>query len=116
MPALQVRDFPVELYERLRIRAADEHRSIAQQTIVAVQEHLESGPMPAAGRFVAASASTYPLHAAAANSEAARQERIKQRQRFNALLDDIHSNRPKGFEAAQPIDPVQAVRELRDSR
>lgn len=43
MPALQVRDFPEELYEQLRVRAQKEHRSVAQQTIVAVEEHL-SGP------------------------------------------------------------------------
>ncbi len=42
MPALQVRDFPDDLYEQLRIYAASEHRSIAQQTIVAVEQMLEA--------------------------------------------------------------------------
>lgn len=36
MPALQVRDFPEELYEELREYAAAHHRSMAQQTIAAV--------------------------------------------------------------------------------
>ena len=36
MPALQVRDFPSELYEQLREYSAANHRSIAQQTIFAV--------------------------------------------------------------------------------
>ena len=37
MPALQVRDFPEDLYEKLKEVAAREHRSVAQQTIVAVE-------------------------------------------------------------------------------
>lgn len=37
MPALQVRDFPEELYEELREYAVRNHRSIAQQTIEAVE-------------------------------------------------------------------------------
>ena len=40
MPALQVRDFPDELYERLRVFAAANHRSIAQQTISCVESTL----------------------------------------------------------------------------
>lgn len=40
MPALQVRDFPDELYEQLKTYAASQHRSVAQQTIVAVEQML----------------------------------------------------------------------------
>ena len=45
MPALQVRDFPEELYQSLKTSAARHHRSVAQQTIVAVEEMVrrESG-------------------------------------------------------------------------
>ena len=35
MPALQVRDFPATLYDELKECAARNHRSIAQQTIIA---------------------------------------------------------------------------------
>ncbi|MCL2826441.1 MAG: argininosuccinate lyase [Eggerthellaceae bacterium] len=42
MPALQVRNFPEDLYEQLRVCAQQEHRSIAQQTIVAVQWYLKN--------------------------------------------------------------------------
>ena len=38
MPALQVRDFPDDLYERLKACAALEHRSVAQQTVALVEE------------------------------------------------------------------------------
>lgn len=40
MPALQVRDFPATLYDELKECAARNHRSIAQQTIIAVEEML----------------------------------------------------------------------------
>lgn len=41
MPALQVREFPDDLYEKLKMMAASEHRSIAQQTIVAVEQMID---------------------------------------------------------------------------
>ena len=40
MPALQVRDFPDELYVELKACAEREHRSVAQQMIVAAEEML----------------------------------------------------------------------------
>jgi len=40
MPALQVRDFPQELYDELREYAAQNHRSIAQQTIACVENEI----------------------------------------------------------------------------
>lgn len=43
MPALQVREFPAEVYEQLKDYAAVHHRSVAQQTIVAVEEMLQRG-------------------------------------------------------------------------
>lgn len=42
MPALQVREFPSSLYDELKECAARNHRSIAQQTIIAVEEMLMS--------------------------------------------------------------------------
>ncbi len=40
MTALQVREFPTELYEELREYAAANHRSMAQQTIAAVAQMI----------------------------------------------------------------------------
>ncbi len=40
MPALQVRDFPQGLYEELRSYSALHHRSMAQQTVAAVDQML----------------------------------------------------------------------------
>ena len=40
MPALQVRDFPQDLYDELRDYAERNHRSIAQQTIACVESEI----------------------------------------------------------------------------
>jgi plasmid stability protein len=41
MPSLQVRDLPEHIYRKLLERAAAEHRSIAQQTIVLLEKALD---------------------------------------------------------------------------
>ena len=40
MGYLQVRDFPEDLHEELRLLAKKEHRSVSQQTIIAIKEHV----------------------------------------------------------------------------
>ena len=45
MPALQVRDFPATLYDELKEYAARNHRSIAQQTIIAVEMLAEAAAL-----------------------------------------------------------------------
>ena len=44
MPALQIRDIPQGLYDELRLRAEREHRSLAQQATVAIEQHLRMVP------------------------------------------------------------------------
>ena len=40
MPLLQVRDFPDDIYEVIKFKAKQEHRTIAQQTIVLIKNGL----------------------------------------------------------------------------
>ena len=42
MPALQVRDLPNDLYERLKECAANDRRSISQQTVIILQDYLDA--------------------------------------------------------------------------
>ena len=49
MPALQVREFPDDLYEELRAYAARNHRSIAQQTIACVENEIARDKAASAG-------------------------------------------------------------------
>ena len=40
MPPLQVKDFPTDVYERLRQCAREENRSISQQTLTIIEDYL----------------------------------------------------------------------------
>ena len=42
MPPLQVRDCPEDVYERLRVCAAEENRSIANQALTIIQDYLDA--------------------------------------------------------------------------
>ncbi len=99
MPALQIRDLPQGIYDALKLRAEREHRSLAQQATVAIEEHLRLIP----GGTVRERALT---------EEEERQARIAKRKALFAEID-----------AAAKIDipddfptPAEIVRELRDSR
>lgn len=112
MPALQVRDFPDELYEQLKAYAASQHRSVAQQTIVAVEQMLE-----------AADAQHYwdgrELHRLERRSryfdfdtEAERAVRIEKRK---ALFEEI-KKLPKVEVPADFPDTVELIRQGREER
>ena len=99
MPALQIRDLPQGTYDALRLRAEREHRSLAQQATVAIEEHL---------RLIPGCTS----RERALTEEEERQARIAKRKALFAEID-----------AAPKIDipddfptPAEIVRELRDSR
>ena len=88
MPALQVRDFPDDLYERLKEYAANQHRSVAQQTIVAVEQML------------------------ARADEAARAERAKRRKELFAEIRKLPKfDVPDGFP-----DAAEMIRQDREER
>jgi plasmid stability protein len=99
MPALQVREFPIDLYEELRVYAAQENRSIAQQTIVAVREYLHT-----ANRII----STEP-ESAVANATS---ERVERRRRYFEHLEAY----PKVIIPDDFPSPEEIVRQIRDER
>ena len=101
MPALQVRDFPEDLYEELRVYAADRHRSMAQQTIVAVEQMIH-GAVPSDS-------------AAAAMLEF---EEIKKRADRMAKRERILKRAAKLRETLPPDmpSPVDMLREGREER
>jgi plasmid stability protein len=88
MPLLQVRDCPSDVYGELRAVAQREHRSIAQQTVAILSEHLLS----AGGR----------------------QERNARLERVFAESREFGLRNAKIKE--QGFDPVALLREDRDSR
>ena len=43
MPAISIRDIPAPLYETLRSKAAENHRSLNKEVIVALTAHVRDG-------------------------------------------------------------------------
>lgn len=46
MAILNIKNFPDELYERLKERAAEERRSVSQEVIVLLEDLLDEGQDP----------------------------------------------------------------------
>lgn len=133
MPALQVRDFPDELYAQLKECADNEHRSIAQQTIVAVEEMLraraaaaeqrecDSAPVDAARQDALVDRVANAVVSRTArtpsyldfSTEAERQARIQKRKEIFAHIDRMNAERTTPPPSTEQI--VQWVREDRDS-
>lgn len=97
MPALQVRDFPQDLYDGLKRCAEAEHRSLAQQTIQAVEEML---------RARCEASVPQPTSIFEPDTEEARRKRIEERKvLFAQIKEDA-----KAFPADFP-DVVEMCRE-----
>lgn len=130
MPALQVRDFPEDLYEKLKECAEQEHRSIAQQTTYILSRYLrlyrssaafEDGPVPV--RLACANPALLESGAYGASepgtggyyTEESIAEREARQKKRRELLERIHSRPqtpiPDDFPSA-----VELIREDRDSR
>lgn len=104
MPALQVRDFPEDLYEKLKEVAAREHRSVAQQTIVAVEAMVS-------GEYAYAKEEPRCSLYLDFDTEEKRAARIKKRQE---LFESA-----KAHPLVLPPDapsPVDVIREAREER
>lgn len=95
MAALQVRDFPAELYEELRAYATMNHRSMAQQTIAAVDQMIHGGD----GRPVTVSAGV-------GTSRMSKREEILQRAQMR--------RQGRAGVLPYPQDMLRAAREERD--
>ena len=98
VPALQVRDFPEDTYQRLKTYAVSQHRSIAQQTIVAVTRMLDEANDAAHPDFTVMSNPK--------KSETA-EERIARRR---ALFESFKQTKP----SKSLPSPVAILKECRD--
>lgn len=115
MPALQVRDFPDELYEQLKTYAASQHRSVAQQTIVAVEQMLanaEGSHYWDGERLYRVAPKPRMLDY---DSEAARAARIKKRKELFARIEKLPKfGVPEGFPDTAEL--IRQGHEERDQR
>ena len=111
MPALQVKDFPDDLYEELRECAAQECRSVSQQTIYGLREFLR---MHKAYQSVknALWAAPYVTDLLEDEEEQKRLERAKKR---HELLERIRERGPANIPDDFP-SAAEIIREMREER
>lgn len=106
MTALQVRDFPQDLYDQLKVRSEAEHRSMSQQVIVAVEQMLGLDALqkkldPAVFKTVHSSF----------DADGRVQERIESRKRIFDRLADLKIDIPDDLP-----DPTVLLRKEREAR
>lgn len=119
MPSLQVRDLPEPLYEELRRCAAEEDRSISQQTVHLLRSSLEAyrlrqeglEQMLAQDESLAQVIQLLTIHSPHEDEQAA--DRIKRRKETFARLDK--DPLPSIGEFADPAAVIRAMREERDA-
>ena len=121
MPALQVRDCPEPLYEELRLCAAEQDRSISQQTLYVLRRYLswyravgryEERQPEVLGAPFAEGKSREPRIVPLDREEQERQARIRKRK---ALFTQIEAHRKDWGDQPFP-DAAQMIREMREER
>ena len=118
MPALQVRDFPPEVYEELKACADEEHRSISQQALVAIEDFLARRKREKEVQAVV-DAGIPPIprpwepgYREGCRSRAAAEARLERRREVFERIDEREPfSVPDGFPSV-----VDIVREMRDER
>ena len=117
MPALQVREFPDDIYEELKAAAAREHRSIAQQTIICVERFLQEAS--ARERKIENEGCRHRVtpHSSYQQDESTREReaRIAKRRETFRRIDALSKlDLPNG--ALGPVDIIRGMREERDTQ
>ena len=112
MSNLQVRDFPKDLHEKLRVSAKYEHRSVSQQTIIAVEAYLASR----AGQSTPNNRTTVEGHSGAqATTQFAGEEGQGYLKKRKQVLERIRAT-PKPSFTFTSEDIVEVLHEGRDER
>lgn len=117
MPALQVREFPEDLYKKLKATAAHEHRSIAQQTIICVERFLQEAS--ARERKIENEGCWHRVtpHSSYQQDESTREREAriaKRRETFRRIDAFPKLDLPSG--ALGPVDIIRGMREERDAQ
>ncbi len=116
MPALQVREFPDELYAKLKDLAALQHRSVAQQTIVAVEQMVDACELDVQNQQAERRVHVVPTQCSyepiSNEPDIERENRIEKRKKLFAEFDAVEWIGPK----PSADEMVQMVHEGRDER
>ncbi|MEA5020127.1 MAG: argininosuccinate lyase [Gordonibacter sp.] len=115
MPALQVKDFPADLYEELRACAVVQDRNISQQTVHIVREYLRAYRQAgSSASWVVRPAIDRPDAQLCAKScvDETPEERIERRRKVFEAIDAM----PK-FEVPDDFpEPAELIRQMREER
>ncbi|WP_165170500.1 hypothetical protein [Adlercreutzia sp. ZJ242] len=111
MSALQVKDFPDDLYEELRECAAKECRSVSQQTIYGLREFLRMHKAQQAVKD-ALWAAPYGTDLLSEDEDRERRKRAKRRRALNDRIDELG---PADIPASFP-DAAELIRLMREER
>lgn len=104
MPPLQVKDFPTDVYERLRQCAREENRSISQQALTIIEDYLS---MRDSGAFLPRS-----NHGLVASSQTIR-EKIDYGEKRRRAIERINSYPPIPITDELPSS-AELIRQIRD--
>lgn len=110
MPALQVRDFPQPLYDRLKEQAARDHRSMAQQALFYIEGGLNGSHKPN-GTTTTTSEQERSIYTHRFEAQEEIDARAEKRRR---LLEKVQRNPikvPVGFPS-----PEEILRAIRDDK
>ena len=115
MPALQVKDFPSDLYDELRACAAEQDRNISQQTVHVLREYLRAYKQGggSVGWTVRPAVERAEVPAGAkSRAKETPEERAERRRRVFEAIDVL----PK-FEVPDDFpEPAELVRQMREER
>lgn len=111
MPALQVKDFPEDLYEELRACATEECRSVSQQTVYMLREYIRHREVFEAVKN-AKWALPYVTDLLPESEEMQRQARAERRRK---VFERIRERGPIEVPDDFP-DTVELIREMREER
>ena len=119
MPALQVKDFPSDLYDQLRECAAAQDRSISQQTVHVLREYLRAyrqlGGRTGWEVLPVGQAGCEGRGARRRAEEEERERRIERRKRIFAEIDALPKIEiPDDF--PEPAEIARQMREEHDDR
>lgn len=120
MPALQVKDFPSNLYDDLRECAAEQDRNISQQTVHILREYLQAykrlgGSVAWKASEAEPQASQKPAFEIYVRGEALDQEakmRIERRKRAFEKIDSL----PKPEAASGEPSAAELINQMRKER
>ncbi len=120
MPALQVKEFPADLYDDLRSCAAEQDRSISQQTVHILREYLRAyrqaaGRVDWVARAVESDAPGRLAFPTEHTADDERRGRIERRKRLFERIDAApRFSVPDDFPS--PAELIRADRGERDAR